>query len=95
MNIGAPIYLNFMIAVALHGDTAEEQLGRAHWNSPGGKEVREWLVCHRLIHHYHTFVDYETGDVHMHYKSTERGQAWVDHACTTPLPVSVTEWKRG
>lgn len=42
------------------------------WNSPAAKETREWLLSERLI-------DLED-------RATDRGRAWVDFICSTPLP---------
>lgn len=93
-NLGAPIYMTFMISIFCCGDRAEGELGRTHWNSRAGKEVRDWLVSEKLIHHHRTSVA-DNGDVHMHYKATSRGRAWVAHACSTPLPIADARWVRG
>lgn len=93
-NLGAPIYLNFMLVIALHGDSAENQLGRRHWNSEGGKSARDWLVEEDLIEHVRQRIDYGSGEVYETYKAKPRGHMWLEHACTTPLPVS-GGWVRG
>lgn len=87
----APIYLNFMITIAICGDQAENQLGRDHWNSPAGKAVRKWLCDEGLVRHLTNEGDWD----HWFYEATERGRAWIEHCCATPLPVSKTEWSRG
>ena len=70
----APIYVSFMLAVHTSANPAA-QLGQAHWSSPAGHEVREWLIDNNLM------VEHPGG-----YRATERGQAWVKFICSTPLP---------
>lgn len=76
----APIYIKFMLACYV-GTNPHEQLGERCWNSSAGNDVRDYLQFHGLI-------DGEN-------RPTDRGKAWVDFICSTPLPeVSWTLPKR-
>lgn len=44
----------------------------ADWNSPAASECRRWLQ--------------ENGLITDKYEATERGKAWVEFICATPLP---------
>jgi hypothetical protein len=66
-----PLAIIFMLVCHAYADPGY-QLGQAHWNSPSGQKWRTWLMAHDLID--------------MDHKSTERGKAWVDFICATPLP---------
>ncbi len=70
MNL-APIHITFMMACYTSLEP-EAQLGERHWNSPGGKETRSWLIQNELI----------DGNN----RATDRGEAWVRFICDTPLP---------
>ena len=67
----APIYINFMLACYTRSDP-EVDLGTAHWNSPAGKETRNWLIYNGLVNE--------------KYEATDRGKAWIKFICDTPLP---------
>ncbi len=69
----APIFINFMLAIHTRVDPAEA-LGLDHWNSPGGHEVRAWLVQNDLA----------TPDLS---RATLKGRTWIKMVCSTPLPV--------
>ena len=43
------------------------------WNSPAGITSRRWL--------------YENGLIDGDERATDKGRAWVNHICATPLPV--------
>jgi hypothetical protein len=49
------------------------------WNSKPMRDALAWLIAHECI-------EPET------YKATDRGKAWVEHICATPLPVK--QWMR-
>lgn len=67
-----PITISFMLNC--HFSTnPEEALGENHWNSPAGKETRAWLKVYGLIDENN--------------RSTNRGAAWVNMMCQTPLPI--------
>jgi len=84
----APIVVSFML-VCYFSPNPEEELGHAHWNSGAGLETRKWLSDNGLIDAGH--------------RATERGKAWVEFICQTPLPVvrwtlperkpTVSEWR--
>jgi hypothetical protein len=67
----APIHINFML-VCYFSAEPEQALGKYHWDSMAGREARLWLHKNELIDSYN--------------RSTERGRAWVDFICETPLP---------
>ncbi len=67
----APIHIKFMIACYTSPEPMA-QLSERHWNSTAGVNVREWLLQQGLIDE--------------HNKATERGEAWVEFICKTPLP---------
>jgi hypothetical protein len=67
----APIYINFMLNCHFSADP-RETITADHWDSKAGHEVRVWLRAEGLI-------DDEN-------RSTERGRAWVEFICQTPLP---------
>lgn len=73
----APIDISFMLVCYVSGDPKQE-LGSKQWNSPAGQKTRDWLVGNDL-------VEAET------YRATERGRAWVEFICQTPLPES--DWR--
>lgn len=103
-NPGAPIYLNFAMNMHFNSTLAKSRLGVKHWNSRAGTAVREWLVENGLATVYEGIACRETewGDIEEIgledlYRLTARGRAWVEHACTTPLPVEEvvqTKWVR-
>lgn len=69
----APIHITFMIAFYTRGENAIDEIGEACWHSQKGLEVRRFLIDEGLI-------DSDNGHV------TDRGEAWVDFICSTPLP---------
>ncbi len=105
----APIYLNFAMNIMFNPALAKERLGKEHWNSPAGAQVRHWLVQQELATVNHVYDRYPQkigGSVNVwrssNYEITDKGRAWIEHACGTPLPkrevVSVKEeirWVRG
>lgn len=66
-----PIAITFMLTCYFSPEPAI-QLG-VQWNSEAGCKMRNWLMRNNLI-------DAE-------YSATERGKAWVDFICSTPLPI--------
>jgi hypothetical protein len=70
----APITINFMLACYTSA-SPPAQLSEGQWNSPSGQEARAWLR--------------DNGLVDNSYNATERGKAWVQFICSTPLPVAV------
>jgi len=99
---GAPIYLHFAMNMHFNSALAKSRLGVKHWNSRAGTAVREWLVENGLAFIVEDIACRETEhggieevgleDV---YKLTDRGRAWVEYACHTPLPVEEvvqTKW---
>lgn len=100
-NPRAPIYLNFAMNIMFNPKLAMERLGRDHWFSPEGKKVRKWLTDTELVTQIP--VRKYCGLVEYAYEITDRGRAWVEHSCGTPLPVAHTEtvsttttrWMRG
>ncbi len=94
--LGAPIYLSFMTAIVSLLGGAEERLGTDRWNSRAGLIVRDWILreglCELLV------VYAEEGHqtpTRKAYVPTDRGRAWVKHACDTPLPIMVgAAWVR-
>lgn len=71
-----PIHISFMLACHTTSDPSAV-LSSAHWNSDVGLKVRDWLIAEGLVDGF--------------YKSTDRGKAWVDFICQTPLPEQ--EWR--
>lgn len=82
----APIHITFMLACHCSPDP-EENLGHAHWNSPAGYSTREWLVNNELLEPIYTDPTAPGNK----YTVTDRGRAWVEFICSTPLPV--IEWR--
>jgi hypothetical protein len=68
-----PIRITFMISCYVNPDP-ESTLGSTHWNSQAGFETRRWLKENNLI-------DEDN-------KATERGKAWIEMFCSTPLPIA-------
>lgn len=66
-----PIVINFMIACYVSPDP-QTNLGSQTWNSEVGLKTREWLLLNGLVG--------EDG------RATDRGIAWVEQICSTPLP---------
>ena len=73
----APCYIQFILACHVSGDP-EKHLGVDYWGSPTGKTVRQWMVDNN-------FVD-------SNWQTTERGRAFVEFICETPLPIC--KWVR-
>jgi hypothetical protein len=71
--IRAPITITFMLACHTSPEPAQ-RLGVDHWDSPIGREVRQWLIDNDLIDHDN--------------RSTPKGRAWVEFIINTPLPVA-------
>lgn len=71
----SPLTINIMLACHVSPEP-EGVVGERVWHSEASKIVRAWLLAEGLI------------SMHgLHYRSTERGEAWVESICTTPLPV--------
>lgn len=66
----SPLTIKFMLACYYAADPAE-YVG-VSWSSEAGRRAREWLERKELI---------GTDS-----KATERGKAWVEYICETPLP---------
>ena len=69
----SPFCIKMMIACCVTPEPAE-YFGNG-WDSQAGEECRTWLKECDLI----------TDD----HQATERGKAWVDFICSTPLPQQV------
>jgi len=68
-----PITISIMLACYVSPlNIGHHALGE--WNSPAGIKSRRWLQDNGLIDEDH--------------RATEKGKAWVNHICATPLPVS-------
>lgn len=67
-----PITISIMLACYALVQPQDGMLGE--WNSPAGIASRRWLQENGLIDEDH--------------RVTEKGKAWVNHICATPLPVS-------
>jgi hypothetical protein len=68
-----PLVIRMMLACYYSADPASEC--GATWDSTEGQSARGYLFNNRLID--------ETS------KATERGEAWVNMVCATPLPKQV------
>ena len=76
----APLTIHFMLHCYFSADPIKA-LGEEQWYSSMGLSTQAFLHKNGLI----------TDDPHP--KATERGKAWVEHICDTPLPTQ--EWIRG
>lgn len=74
-----PIYISFALAFHCSADP-EEHLGRDHFNSAAGREVRQWLFDNDMI---------RRGEGNSVYP-TAKLSTWIKGICSTPLPVR--EW---
>jgi hypothetical protein len=70
----APITIIYMLACYTSPKPEEEVGGPSVWNSEAGRETRNWLR--------------DNGLVGEDWRATEKGIAWVQFICETPLPVS-------
>lgn len=75
-----PIVIQFMLA-CYYSPKPAEQIGEL-WRKPIGDEVRGWLLAQKLI-------TPPPEPPWATYEVTEKGKAWVDMLCATPLPVAV------
>lgn len=66
----SPLTIKIMLACYYAADPADH-VGDT-WESQAGRGIRDWLERRELI-----------GPDN---KATERGKAWVDYICETPLP---------
>jgi hypothetical protein len=73
----SPLAINIMLACYVYPDPAKE-VGQT-WFSHAGSEIRAWLIENDLI---------QDGDM---FRATERGKAWVEFICATPVPVA--QWR--
>ena len=67
----APVHIVWAIAYYVSPEP-EEYLGRDHFGSPVGGEMRDWLLEEGLI------------DAGQH--PTPRLETWIQHLCKQPLP---------
>ena len=77
-----PYSTPLLIELMLHCYTSPNPRLRyddAQWNNAPLRDAREWLISRDCIE----------PDTH---RATDRGKAWVEHICETPLPVK--QWMR-
>ncbi len=67
----SPMLIRIMLACYYSPDP-ENEIGLGSWTSEVGQSVREWLMARELIDD--------------SYRATDRGKAWVEFICETPLP---------
>lgn len=75
-----PIVIEYMLA-CYYSPTPGEEVGYS-WSRPIGAEVRAWLLSNKLI-------TAPPGPPWETYEVTDKGKAWVDMLCATPLPVAL------
>jgi hypothetical protein len=71
MTTAPPLCIEIMLA-CYYSTSPEEVFGR-RWNLQVIQDFRRWLIQNDLITEDH--------------EATDRGRAWVDYICRTPLPV--------
>ena len=69
----SPMLIRIMLACYYSPDP-EDEIGLGSWTSEVGQDVRTWLAENGLIDDYN--------------RATDRGKAWVDFICQTPLPIA-------
>lgn len=73
----APCHIQFLLACHVSGNPPK-YLGIDYWNSSTGETVRRWLVENNLVDH--------------NYEITDRGRAYIEFICETPMPIC--KWVR-
>jgi hypothetical protein len=68
----SPLTIRLMLS-CYYSPNPEIEIGNSIWNSQSGEGSREWLMKEGLINEQS--------------KATERGKAWVEYICHTPLPI--------